>query len=136
MAERKWEPLGADEFERQYAAAVERGRLADEAEARAVAARYDRENGRVVVELQNGCLFAFPADLAEGLRGVPPEHLAVVEIRGKGSTLHWEALDVDFGVAGLLDGRFGSKRWMEEHGGLGDVRPAPQPSAPSIKKAS
>jgi hypothetical protein len=31
-----------------------------------------------------------------------------------GDGLHWETLDTDFTVAGLLAGVFGTKRWMAE----------------------
>ena len=36
-------------------------------EPRARAARYDRKTGRIVVDLTNGCSFAFPARDAQGL---------------------------------------------------------------------
>lgn len=127
------EPMSEEEFQRQYAAAVEAGALADETEPRAVSARYDAGTGRVELELRNGCLFAFPADLVEGLRGASPEQLAEVRVRTRGSGLRWDALDVDLGVPELLEGRFGSKRWMAQWGGSGwNARPgtdaAPEPA--------
>lgn len=47
--------LEDDEFE----AALERGRIARQCEPRATSARYDRESGRIIVELTNGCTFAW-----------------------------------------------------------------------------
>ncbi|MFL5541811.1 MAG: DUF2442 domain-containing protein [Longimicrobiaceae bacterium] len=95
-------------------AALERGREADRAEPRAVSARYNTADRRVVVELTNRCAFAFPADVAQGLRGASPAALAQVEVLAGGRALRWEALDVDLGVAPLLQGIFGTAAWMRE----------------------
>ena len=93
-------------------AALEQGRLASPREPRAASARYDGDLGRVVVELTNGCSFAFPARLAQGLEGATAEQLAQVEVLGTGYGLHWEALDADLSVPGLLAGLFGTKAHM------------------------
>jgi len=92
-------------------------------EPRATQARYEARSGRVEVELSNGCLFAFPAELAQGLRGASPEHLEQVEIELDGQGLHWEHLDADLLVSQLVRGVFGTRRWMSEIGRtLGSVR--------------
>lgn len=93
-------------------AALERGRPAGFREPRAASAHYDGDLGRVVVELTNGCSFAFPVRLAQGLEAATAEQLAQVEILGTGYGLHWEALDVDLLVPGLLAGLFGTKAHM------------------------
>ena len=98
-------------------AALERGRTARLAEPRAQACRYDRVSGRIVVELTNGCIFAFPARLAEGLEDASDEQLAQVEIQGSGYGLHWEALDADLSVPGLLTGLFGTRAYMARQAG-------------------
>jgi hypothetical protein len=95
-------------------AALRRGRQADQTEARAVSACYDEDSGRIVLELTNGCSFAFPAELAQGLRGAPAGELAAVTVLAGGRALRWEALDVDLGVAPLLAGIFGTAAWMRE----------------------
>ncbi len=82
--------------------------------ARARSAMYDRETGRVVIELTNGCLMAFPADLTEGLRGAEPDKLAEVQVVLDGAALRWEGLDADLLVRELARGVFGSKVWMSE----------------------
>ncbi|HSU13087.1 DUF2442 domain-containing protein [Longimicrobium sp.] len=105
--------------EEEYLAAVERGRIADETEPRAVSARYNHDTGRIEIELRNGCLFAFPAQYGQGLRGATPEQLAAVEILGFGEALHWEEIDADLGVPQLVAGVFGSKAWMRELGRAG-----------------
>lgn len=101
----------------QIDAALERGRIAAETEPRAAAARYDRKSGRVVIDLTNGATFAFPVRLAEGLADASPEDLAAVEISGRGFGLHWEKLDIDYSVPGLVAGIFGTARWMAARAG-------------------
>jgi hypothetical protein len=101
----------------QIDAATERGKSARLNEPRATAARYNRKLGRVVVELTNGCTFTFPPQLAQGLEKATEEQLAQVEVLGNGFGLHWEALDADLTVPGLLAGLFGTKSYMARHAG-------------------
>jgi|SRR5215218_9903769 len=103
----------------QLPSALERGRIAAETEPRARSAAYDAATRRIAVELTNGCLFAFPAENAQGLRGATAEQLAAVEVLPGGSGLHWEELDADLSVPGLVAGVFGSKSWMRELGRAG-----------------
>ncbi|MDQ0423342.1 hypothetical protein J2045_004394 [Peteryoungia aggregata LMG 23059] len=102
----------ADFDERQFDAAEARGRAILETEPRAVAARYDAETGRVVLDLANGCTYAFPTVLVEDLQGAATEALASVEVDGLGFNLHWPDLDVDLYVPALIAGVFGTKAWM------------------------
>lgn len=85
------------------------------------------------VELTNGCAFAFPPDLAQGLLGASAVDLDEVRIELEGEGLHWERLDADLLVPGLLRGAFGSERWMSEVGRtLGRSRSAAQANAARI----
>jgi hypothetical protein len=86
-------------------------------EPRAASARYDSRLDRIVVELTNGCTFAFPPRLAQGLDGASDEELSQVEVLGAGYGLHWEALDADFTVPGLLAGIFGTGAYMARRAG-------------------
>jgi hypothetical protein len=81
-------------------------------EPRAEKARYDRKLDRVIVDLTNGCTFTFPPRLAQGLEAATEGQLMSVEILGQGYGLHWEALDVDLSIPGLLAGIFGTKSYM------------------------
>ena len=101
----------------QIDAATERGKIAHLNEPRATAVRYNRKLNRVVVELTNGCTFTFPPHLAQGLEVATDEQLAKVEILGTGYGLHWEALDADLSVSGLLAGLFGTKTYMARQAG-------------------
>lgn len=78
----------------------------------ATAARYDRRTSRIVIELNTGVQLAFPTHLAEGLADATAEDLAHIEISPTGLGLHWPRLDADLYVPALLQGIFGSKRWM------------------------
>jgi Protein of unknown function (DUF2442) len=107
----------ADLTDAQIDAALERGRQAGASEPRAQAARYDRRRRRVVVELTNGCTFAFPPHLVQGLEAATDDQLARVELLGAGYGLHWEALDADLSVPGLLAGLFGTRAYMARRAG-------------------
>ncbi|WP_333106942.1 DUF2442 domain-containing protein, partial [Microcoleus sp. S13_D1] len=68
----------------------------------------------IVIELKNGAIFCFPPKLAQGLEGASPEQLADVWLPPSGSSVHWESLDVDFGIPELLAGIFGTKSWRAD----------------------
>jgi Protein of unknown function (DUF2442) len=96
----------------QIEAAERRGREMLATEPRASAAFFDQATGRVVVELTNGCIYAFPAKLAQDLRDASDEALALIEVDGAGFNLHWPALDADLYVPALVSGVFGTRQWM------------------------
>ncbi len=97
----------------QYEAAIERGRVVFETEPHAMSVRHDLKSGMTVVELYNGCTFAFPPRRLQGLEQATDAQLSEVEVAGQGYGLHWESLDVDYTVPGLMAGRFGSPAFME-----------------------
>ena len=69
---------------------------------RAVAAHYDVRTGRVMLELSSGFLFGFPARAIPALARATPEELAAVQLSPGGGALHWEGLDADLSIPGLL----------------------------------
>ena len=101
-------------FDKEYAAAVRAAKRADAMEPRAKSARYDKRSRRIVVELQNGTTFIFPAELAEGLAGATASALSEVVATPSGSGLRWPRLDADFSLPSLMIGVFGSPKWMRE----------------------
>jgi len=103
----------ADDLDHMFDAAKRRGVKWVATEPRAKAVHYDRKTGRVLVDLENGCTFAFPARIAEGLEHASDADLASLKILGNGYGLHWENLDVDLSVPGLLAGLFGTKAFMD-----------------------
>jgi hypothetical protein len=109
------EPTAEDlAFQQQFEQAQSAAVQANLTEPRAVAAEYDAAAGLVRIELQSGASFSFPPRIAQGLAEATAAELAQVEITPMGDGLHWEALDADFSVAGLLAGVFGTKRWMAQ----------------------
>jgi hypothetical protein len=78
----------------------------------AVAARYDRRSGRIVVALSSGIDVMFSPDKAQGLQGAKPAQLATIEISPSGLGLHFPKLDADLYLPALLDGWLRSRRWM------------------------
>lgn len=98
--------------EAQLRAAEAHGREILATEPRASAAYFDRDKRRVVVELVNGCVYGFPADLIEDLQNAGDAALADIEVDGAGFNLHWPALDADLYVPALVSGVFGTRAWM------------------------
>jgi hypothetical protein len=108
MAEMDW-------IEKEVArvAALARATPKVEIEPRALSARYDRKYERIVVDLNNGCTFAFPARKVQGLEDAMAAELADIELLGGGYGLHWPRPNVSLRVEGALAGIFGSRKWME-----------------------
>jgi hypothetical protein len=107
------------ELNAEIEAATRAGQIAARSEPRASAARFDAEAGRLVVDLTNGATFLVPAELVQGLGGAALSAVSAVEVTPGGEALHWEALDVDISVPGLLNGIFGTRAWMRELGRRG-----------------
>ena len=101
-----------DLSDEEFAAALERGRLYRATQPHATAARYDAASDQVVVELESGATFTFSPKVVEGLTEATAEQLSDIELLGDGFGLHGERLDVDYTVAGLVNGIFGTARWM------------------------
>jgi len=97
--------------------AVKRGAHDLAIKPRARAVRYDRKTGHIMIDLVSGATFSFPATLAQGLEQASADQLEKVEIAGAGFGLHWEELDADLTVEGLMAGRFGSARYMAQRFG-------------------
>lgn len=99
--------------EEAFAEAERRMAAAQEA-TRAVTARFDRRTSRLVVRLSTGVEITIPVALVEGLSGASKDDLSTIEISPAGLGLHWPKLDADLYVPALLQGVFGSKRWMAQ----------------------
>jgi hypothetical protein len=79
----------------------------------ATSARYDAARHRIVVLLTGGLEIAFDPDTTQGLEKANSAQLSRIEISPSGLGLHWPDLDADLSVPGLLEGRFGSDKWLE-----------------------
>jgi hypothetical protein len=100
--------VSRDEAER---ANVRAGRLRD-AGPTAVSATYDRRSDRVVVRLSSGIDIGFSPHDTQGLETAKPAQLDPIEISPSGLGLHFPKVDADLYLPSLLEGVFGSRRWM------------------------
>ena len=98
----------------------------------AVAARYEEQDARLVVDLNNGVTVLIPIHLLEEVATANPEDLREIEITPAGLGLHWPRLDADVYVPGMLQGAFGSKNWTASQLGAEGGRA----STPAKAKAS
>jgi hypothetical protein len=92
--------------------ATKRGARRRAVEPSAVAARYDRRRDRVVIDLSTGYEVAFAPGRAQGLARAKSSDLDAIEISPSGFGLHFPKLDADLWLPALLEGVFGSRRWM------------------------
>lgn len=79
---------------------------------RALSARYDRRSGRVVIRLSSGLEVGFLPESAEGLGKASAAQLGKIEISPSGYGIHFPKLDADLYLPALLEGVYGSRRWM------------------------
>lgn len=125
----QWE-IEEEELEQQHQDAVQQGAKKAQNEPQAQTATYDATTNRLVIELKNGVIFQLPCPLIQGLGNASPEAIAQVRLGPRGASLHWENLALDFSLAGLLAGIFGTQVWMAELGRTGGrVRSAAKTAA-------
>lgn len=100
-------------------AAIARANVYDRHRPKAVAATYRPKGDAIVIKLVTGVELAVPRKLMQGLEHATARQLAEIELDDYGSALHWESLDVDHSISGLIDGVFGTRRWMSAIGMAG-----------------
>ncbi|HAF12628.1 MAG TPA: hypothetical protein DCK99_02785 [Blastocatellia bacterium] len=115
-----------EEFERQYA---ELQNAKPQPELRATEAFYDHQRENLVIKLENGSTITTPISALSEFRGANPSDIAAVELRPRRTSLHWERLDQDFTVGGLIASVFGRNALMRELGRKGG-------SATTVAKAA
>lgn len=79
---------------------------------RAESARYDASTGFVMLTLTNGYLFGFPAAGVPGLEKATHKQRAALELSPSGAGVHWDELDADISVPGLLADAIGREASM------------------------
>lgn len=114
----KWE-IDETELEQQHRDAVQRGAERVRTEPQAHAITYDAASQRLVIELKNGVIFSLPRSLVQGLSDAAPEAIATARLGPRGASVHWDTLDLDFSLAGLIAGVFGTPAWLVELGRRG-----------------
>jgi Protein of unknown function (DUF2442) len=112
-----------------FAKASERGRKVLARGPLAISARY--EDGRIHVELNNGCAFIFPVENAQELVGAKISQLRAIEVTSAGLGLYWPKLETDLYVPSLVKGVLGTKDWMAKIGASGGRVSTPTKAAAS-----
>ena len=120
----KWE-IDEELLSRQYDLATLRGEEWSEIEPQAQRVSYESASEKLILELKNGVVFQLPKRLVQGLASAPDEVIQQVQMGPRGASLHWESLDLDFSIAGLLAGIFGTRTWMAEVGRKGGQSSSP-----------
>ena len=102
------------EFERQFAEATRRGEELLATLPKAKAAHFDAASGNIVLKLQNGATLLVPHGLIQGLQTDDADALNNIELFLEGTQIHWPTLDVQMYVKSLINGIFGTQRWIEQ----------------------
>jgi len=103
--------IGEIEFDRQNEQAIRAAREADRVEPRATAVTYDRDQALVLVHLRSGFTFGFPPERIPGLERVSNRQLSNVRISSSGDGLHWDDVDVDASLTGLIAEALNLQEW-------------------------
>lgn len=114
-------------------AAIAQAKIYEQYRPKAIAAAYRPKDDTLAIRLATGVEFAIPRSLLQGLAEADPRDVAKVEIDDHGSSLHWESLDVDHYVPGLIDGIFGTRKWMSEAGKIGGRSKTPAKASAARK---
>jgi hypothetical protein len=126
MVFKNWNNLiSEEELDAQIVSAKAAAQEADATESRATSVKFDRSSELIVISLKNGAFFSFPPVLVQGLGKATPEELDDVWLDASGSSVHWDRLDADFNIAGLVAGIFGTKAWMSQLGRKGGHTTSP-----------
>lgn len=97
---------------KEFEAAKARGEEFRKKNPHALAARYDRKSGRVIIDLSSKMSVSFSPEDAQGLERAKPTQLEEIEVSPSGYGIHFPQLDADFYVPALLEGFLGSRKWM------------------------
>jgi len=107
------------ELRSNFVRASRAGKRAAKTEARASTVVYRPKEHALQMRLTNGAAITLPLELIPNLRRASPQDIRAVEILGQGGGLHWESLDLDISVPGLLSSVFAGPEWLAELGRIG-----------------
>ncbi|HZL28113.1 MAG TPA: DUF2442 domain-containing protein [Acidobacteriaceae bacterium] len=94
----------------QIDAAIERSKHLPELPT-AIAAEYDSRLELIVLRIDDGRRLVIPREQMQGLENATEAQLSDIQIFG-GTDVAWPQLDVDHYLPSLLEGRYGSEKWM------------------------
>jgi hypothetical protein len=119
----------AKELRANFARASRAGRRAAKTEPRADSVVYRPKEHALQIALTNGAGITLPVKLIPDLRQATPQDIRAVEILGRGVGLHWESLNLDLSVPGLLSSVFPGPEWLAELGRVGGKKSSPAKAA-------
>jgi hypothetical protein len=99
------------DFEQENETAVREAREADRIEPRASSVQYDAQQGLLLVELRSGFVFGFPPERVAGLEDTTAKQLATVRLSASGDGLHWDDLNVDASLTGIMADALNLREW-------------------------
>ena len=105
----------------QIDSAIARARQFEAHDPRVIKVQYETKEDLVSLSFSDGLKVSIPRNQLQGLERANRTQLSKIEIVGHGTGLHWPALDVDHYVLGLLEHKFGTKRWRNEIGRRGGL---------------
>lgn len=79
---------------------------------RAISAVYDRALDVIILKIDNGRRLVIPREDLQGLENATEEQIAHIEIFG-GLDIAWPQLDLDHYLPSLMEGVYGSDKWMQ-----------------------
>jgi len=91
-----------DIYDAEFEAAALRGAATKAAFPSAVAVRYDRRIGRIVIALASGTQISVAPREVKGLKHAHPDDLDPAEISPSGLGIHFPKLDADLYIPALL----------------------------------
>lgn len=103
---------------KQFEEATRRGQDALAASPKAKAISYNSKSKRIVIELESGVTAIVPTNLIQILQNATDEQISDVELAVEGLYLRWRRLDEDLFVPNVLQGVFGTRKWingLKEH---------------------
>lgn len=112
-------PISDADILRQIPAARARAERARRTRPHAESASYNRRTRTVHVQLTNGGAFSIPVALIPELANASDAALRDITVAPAGIALHWERLDADFSVEGLVRLVLGVRTLMKAAGAAG-----------------
>lgn len=97
-------------------------------------AKYNSERHRFEIVLNNGLEFSFSPDLIQEVCDLSEEELADFEIDYRRTDLQWFEQGTGLNVLSVLQGRFGSRHWMEKLHSEQDIPLGEWPDSPKAKE--
>jgi len=102
-------------------AIIQRANLYEPYRPQAVSAKYRSGSDVFEIKFKSGISLIIPRQLLQGVGAVTAAEAGKVRVINFGSMLDWPNLDVQHYVPGLLEGVFGTRRWMSEIGRKGGL---------------